>query len=278
MLLFCVRHSHCGLFLHLRALCLGIEDGIDKLGLTFQPLQSVFGRLLLGLFLGIACALLAFHTLQHHLETENRVALIILLLLQHPELHAYTVLLRPLQQLRLEIHLLESHLVEIDILAKYPLLEELQTRIVATVEIDGSDKGFESISLHITVVGSAMTRREQQTAQSHLVGEFAKRVARYQFGARVRQEPLTLTLVMTIDDIAHRSIEYGVTQELQPFVVKRLAFVVALADALVHQRHLVILDVAGIESQYRVKSRKKLLLLAEREFDSVNNILKPHTF
>jgi hypothetical protein len=45
----------------------------------------------------------------------------------------------------------------------------------------------------------------------------------------------------------------------------------------VHQRHLVILDVVGIESQYLIKRRKKLLLLAERELDSINDVIKLHT-
>ena len=79
-------------------------------------------------------------------------------------------------------------------------------------------------------------------------------------------------------DVTDDSIEDGIAQELQPLIVQRLALVVALADALVHQRHLVILDVVGVEPQYGVKRRKKLLLLAERELDSINNVIKLHTF
>ena len=45
-----------------------------------------------------------------------------------------------------------------------------------------------------------------------------------------------------------------------------------------HQRLFVIFDVVGIESQNSEKGRKKLLLLAERELDSVNDIIKPHTY
>ena len=82
---------------------------------------------------------------------------------------------------------------------------------------------------------------------------------------------------MTIYDIAYRSIEYGISKEFQALIVQGLALVVALTDALMHQRLLVILDVAGIESQNVVKSRKKLLLLAEREPYTVNDVTKPHT-
>ena len=88
---------------------------------------------------------------------------------------------------------------------------------------------------------------------------------------------IMLTLVVTVNNVTYSSVEYSITQKLQSLVVQRLALVVALADALVHQRHLVILDVVRIESQYLVKRRKKLLLLAERELDSINDVIKLHT-
>ena len=82
---------------------------------------------------------------------------------------------------------------------------------------------------------------------------------------------------MTVNNVTHSSVEYSITQELQSLVVQRLALVVALADALVHQRHLVILDIVGVESQYLIKRRKKLLLLTERELYSIYDVIKPHT-
>ena len=82
---------------------------------------------------------------------------------------------------------------------------------------------------------------------------------------------------MLINDITYSSVEYGITKKLKSLIIKRFALVVALTDAFVHQRHLVILDVAGVESQYLIKRRKKLLLLAERELYSINNVIKLHT-
>ena len=76
----------------------------------------------------------------------------------------------------------------------------------------------------------------------------------------------------------HHRIENGIAQELQSLIVQRLAFVIALADALVHQRLTVILDVVRIKTEYLVKRRKKLLILAERELYSVNDVINPHTF
>jgi hypothetical protein len=43
------------------------------------------------------------------------------------------------------------------------------------------------------------------------------------------------------------------------------------------QSLLVELDVMGIEAQNLVESRKKLLLLAERELYSINDVVNPHT-
>jgi len=40
---------------------------------------------------------------------------------------------------------------------------------------------------------------------------------------------------------------------------------------------LVEVDIAGIETQNAVKGRKKLLLLAERELYSINDVVNPHT-
>jgi hypothetical protein len=111
---------------------------------------------LLSLLFGITRSLLTCNSFEHHLETEDGTTLLVLLLLQHAELHTNTVLLRPLQELRLEVDLLKGHLVEVNILAKYLILEERQTSIVATIEIDGANKCLKGISFYITIMRSAM--------------------------------------------------------------------------------------------------------------------------
>jgi len=83
---------------------------------------------------------------------------------------------------------------------------------------------------------------------------------------------------VAIDNMAYGSIENGITKELQPLIVQRLALVVALADALVQECLAIILDMVGIEAEYLVESRKKLLLLAEREPYAVDEIINPHIF
>jgi hypothetical protein len=49
-------------------------------------------------------------------------------------------------------------------------------------------------------------------------------------------------------DIAYHCVEDGVTQKLQSLIVQRTTFLVALFDALMHQRLLIKLDVSGIEA------------------------------
>ena len=87
-----------------------------------------------------------------------------------------------------------------------------------------------------------------------------------------------LTLIVAVYDISHRSIEYGITQELKSLVIQGAPLVITLSTTLMGQCNLVILDIVGIEANDGVKRRKKLLLLAERELYTVNDIVKPHTF
>ena len=50
-------------------------------------------------------------------------------------------------------------------------------------------------------------------------------------------------------DIAYNSVEHGIAQELQPLVIQRAPFLVALSDALVHQCLLVQLDITRVETK-----------------------------
>ena len=81
---------------------------------------------------------------------------------------------------------------------------------------------------------------------------------------------------MLVDDVAHDGIEDGVAKKFEPLIVHWLPFLVAVHDALVHQGHLVITDIVGIESDDLVQRQIKLLILAERELYPVNNVIQ-HT-
>ena len=123
-----------------------------------------------------------------------------------------------------------------------------------------------------------MARRQYQAGKSHFLGQLAQGVAADKLGTGVGEETFALAFEMVVHDVPHDGIEQGIAEELQPLIVQRLALFVALRDAFVHQRQLIVPDVAGIEPHDAVKRRKKLLLLAERELDAVDDFTKPHTF
>ena len=70
---------------------------------------------------------------------------------------------------------------------------------------------------------------------------------------------------MVVHNIAHGRIENSIAKKLQPLVVDGLSFLVAVHDTLVHERHLVIADVAWQEADDVAQRQIKLLILSERE-------------
>ena len=53
---------------------------------------------------------------------------------------------------------------------------------------------------------------------------------------------------MVVNDVAHSGVENGVAQKLQALIVDWFTLLVAVHDALVHERHLVMADVAWNET------------------------------
>ena len=74
------------------------------------------------------------------------------------------------------------------------------------------------------------------------------------------------------DDVAYCGVEDGVAEEFKAFVVHGFALGVAAEHALVHQRELVVAYVVGIEANDLAQRQIKLLVLAERELNSVDEI------
>ncbi|EJX03009.1 hypothetical protein EVA_08885 [gut metagenome] len=81
---------------------------------------------------------------------------------------------------------------------------------------------------------------------------------------------------MAKHDIAYYRIEDGVAEKLQPLVVHGLSLLVAPRDAAVEQRNLIVFDMMRPDASDPVDRQEKLLILAERELDPVNQIIQ-HT-
>ena len=68
------------------------------------------------------------------------------------KLKLHAVLLCPLYQLALEVHLLIRHLINVNHLRQYALLYEPHAGVVATVEVDGAHQCLEGVAAHVRVV------------------------------------------------------------------------------------------------------------------------------
>ena len=267
-----VWNGHHGLFLHLGAVALGGEDGIDKLRLAAQSQQRVLRGLLLALLLGIADALAALDVLDEHLSDEHGTVLAVALLLQVAELHLDAVLLAPLQQLRLEVDFLVGHLVDVDDLRQDALLHEAHAGVVASVQIDGADESLEGVATHVAVVRRRMPGRLDELCDAHFLRQLAQRVAAHQLRARIGEEALALALETAVHDVAHDGIEDGIAQKLQPLVVQRLALLVATPYTLMQQCLFVMLDVVGVEAQYAEECTPQVFLVLNEQPAAVNEI------
>ena len=113
--------------------------------------------------------------------------------------------------------------------------------------------------------------------ESHLLSQFSQGFTAHQLRTGIGEEALALVFEMLEYNMSHHGIEQGIAQELKSFVVQGASLVVSLSATLMGQRNLIILDIVGIEANDGVKRRKKLLLLAERELYTVDDIVKPHT-
>ena len=115
-------------------------------------MKGILRGILLTLLLGITCTYASLQALDKHLSGEDWTLVLVALLLHIAELHLHTVLLAPLQQFRLEVDFLISHLIDIDELGQDAVLHKTHTSIVATIEIDGSHKGFKGVATKVAVV------------------------------------------------------------------------------------------------------------------------------
>ena len=270
------RHEADGLLLHLRPVLLRGKHAVEKLRVLAELAERVLRRLLLALLLRIATRVATLHVLQHHDEVEDGGSLLAGLVAQQLEVELHPVLLTPFDELRLEVDLLVGEFVDIDHLAQDLALHEAHAGVVALVEIDSTDKGFEGVARHVAVVAGLMTAGEDQLVDTHLLGQVVEGLALHELGARGGEKSLPLTREVTKHNIAYYRIEDGVAEKLQPLVVHGLSLLVAPRDAAMEQRDLVVFDMMGPDAGDPMERQEKLLVLAERELNPVNQIIQ-HT-
>ena len=222
---------------------------VDKLRLAAQLLERELGGELLALLLAVALAVASVDALDNHAVVKHRAAVAVDLLAEQFKTHVDPVLLTPFEEFALEVHLFISQLVDVDHLAKDTLLHEVHTSLVSLVEIDGTDECFKSVAAQIAVVRGTMTVGEDELVDAHLLRQLVEGVTLNEFGTGIGKKSLALAGEMMVHDVAHNGIENGIAEKLEPLVVDGLALAVAVHDALVHERHLVVVDVAGIKAE-----------------------------
>ncbi len=74
----------------------------------------------------------------------------------------------------------------------------------------------------------------------------------YDFRAGIGQEAFPLVLKVFVNDVGYSSIQYGITQKLQSFVVQPSTVAAFNGRGFVVEGLLVELDVIGIKTEYLV--------------------------
>ena len=238
---------------------------IMQLPVVLESMQSVSAGFLMALFLGVAFAASTFCTVDDDLRVEERRTVFGLCLIQQDIFERDFMLLAPLQQLALEVHLLIGKLVDVYEAMHYLLPDEGLAMTVPSVEINSADECFEGVACEIAVVRLVVFVATNQFVETNLCRQSSERLALNDFAACVCQEAFSLAREVMIDNLAYNSIQHGIAKELETLVVDRCAAFFVGEHRLVHQRFLIEAYLVRIEAQHITKGATKLLVLAERK-------------
>jgi hypothetical protein len=92
-----------------------------------------------------------------------------------------------------------------------------------------------------------VSRREYQPAYTHLLCQSVKCFALHKLASGISKESLPFSGEVSVNDVAHDGVEYGVAQEFKSFVVHRFAICTSSHHTLVHQGKLIVANVSRIE-------------------------------
>ena len=124
------------------------------------------------------------------------------------------MLLAPLQQFALEVHFLIRQFINVDKPPHYFLLNESLAVTVASVEVNGSHKRFESIACKVAVVGLVLFVSANELVKAYLLSKPAKRFSLHYLASGIGQKAFSLTGEVMEDNFTHDGIEYRIAQKL----------------------------------------------------------------
>lgn len=239
----------------------------DGFFIQFVPLAYVthglLGGKLLTLLLGVAESGSELQPLDADTAAEGRAVGTHRILIHQLEQHLVLGLLAPLDELALEVIVLLGHLVNVDMLADEPLLEEAVTPRIATVEVNGPHERLESVARDETVVGTVDVGRLYELHQPRILGDTVETAALHYLATYRGEESLFLRREMMVQYIAHHRLNDSIAQIFEPLIVLLLLARAMMVERAVHQRLTVDINVARIETQYAAQLAAKLLVAAE---------------
>ena len=236
-----------------------------QLPVVLEAVQGVSAGFLMTLFLGVAFAASTFCAVNDDLRVEERRTVFGLCLIKQDIFERDFVLLAPLQQLALEVHLLIGKFVDVYEAMHYLLPDEGLAMTVPSVEINSADECFEGVACEVAVVRLVLFVATNQLVETNLCRQSSQRLALNDFAACVCQEAFSLAREVMIDNLAYDSIQHSISEELQAFIVDWRAALGMSCHRLVHQGFLIEAYLVRIEAQHIMKSAIKLLVLAERK-------------
>ena len=186
---------------------------------VLEAMQRVFACLLVTLLLGVTFSAGTFKAIDDDLRVEERRTVFGLCLIQQDIFKRDFMLLAPLQQFALEVHLLIGKFVDVYEALQNFLSDEGLAMLIPSVEIDSADERFEGIASKIAVVRLVVFVATNQLIETYLFRQFSQRCTLNNLTSCVRQETFALAGEMMEDDFAHNSTEDSISEELQAFVV-----------------------------------------------------------
>lgn len=236
-----------------------------QLLVMLETMQCVLACLLVAFFLGVAFPPRTFMAVDDNLCVEEGRAVFVFGFCKQDIFKGDFMLLAPLQEFALEVHLLVCHLVYVNETTQYLLLHEALAMAVTSVEIDGTDECFESIAGKIAVVCLIVFVAADELVETNLRCKFAECLPLDYLASGICQEAFSLAGEVMIDYLAYDSSQNGIAEKLQSLVVETVSFFAMGEHRLVHQCFLIEADVMRIEAQHIMKSAIKFLILTERQ-------------
>lgn len=145
------------------------------------------------------------------------------LLVNDPELHLLVVLLRPFNQTTLIVLVRLCHLLNVTQAREDPVKQKATALFVPLVDIYGTDKRLERITVDIAVMLLAHTARVDKPVNAYFNRKLIETFAADKITAGLRKEALSFLSEIGIEEIGSDGTEDSISKELKTLIATELA-------------------------------------------------------